>query len=73
MIAFSGPQTFDLRSIKKACIHIARSDGLRLIPFYTCNMFYRDTLEKNASNPYATKPSPTCSGLVRIQVGLPRG
>ena len=36
---------FDLRSVKKSCIHIAHPDGKRLIPFDTYNMFYRGDLE----------------------------
>ena len=38
-------QTFDLRSIKKTCIHIAHPHGERLVPDDTYNMFYRDDLE----------------------------
>ena len=44
-------QTFDLRSIKKTCIHIAHPDGQRLIPFDTYNMFYRDALEETRLKP----------------------
>ena len=36
---------FDVRSVKKTCIHIAHPDG-RLIPFDTYNLFYRDELEQ---------------------------
>jgi uncharacterized radical SAM superfamily Fe-S cluster-containing enzyme len=43
-VEFIDAQSFDLRSIKKTCIHIAHPDG-RLIPFDTFNMFYRDELE----------------------------
>ena len=35
---------FDVRSVKKTCIHIVHPDG-RLIPFDTYNLFYRDELE----------------------------
>jgi uncharacterized radical SAM superfamily Fe-S cluster-containing enzyme len=45
IVAFIDAQSFDLRSIKKTCIHIAHPDGKRLIPFDTYNMFYRDGLE----------------------------
>jgi uncharacterized radical SAM superfamily Fe-S cluster-containing enzyme len=44
IVEFIDAQSFDLRSIKKTCIHIAHPDG-RLIPFDTFNMFYRDELE----------------------------
>jgi uncharacterized radical SAM superfamily Fe-S cluster-containing enzyme len=45
IVQFIDAQSFDLRSIKKTCIHIAHPDGERLIPFDTYNMFYRDELE----------------------------
>lgn len=51
IVQFIDAQTFDLRSIKKTCIHIAHPDAKRLIPFDTYNMFYRDGLEKSRLNP----------------------
>jgi uncharacterized radical SAM superfamily Fe-S cluster-containing enzyme len=33
--------SFDLRAVKKSCVHIAQPDGT-LIPFDTFNLFYRD-------------------------------
>jgi uncharacterized radical SAM superfamily Fe-S cluster-containing enzyme len=51
IVQFIDAQTFDLRSIKKTCIHIAHPDGERLIPFDTYNMFYRDTLEETRLQP----------------------
>src|SRR5205809_6862088 len=36
--------SFDVRSVKKTCVHIVHTDG-RLIPFDTDNLFYRDELE----------------------------
>jgi uncharacterized radical SAM superfamily Fe-S cluster-containing enzyme len=45
IVEFIDAQSFDLRSVKKTCIHIAHPDG-RLIPFDTFNMFYRDGLEE---------------------------
>jgi 7,8-dihydro-6-hydroxymethylpterin dimethyltransferase len=51
IVQFIDAQTFDLRSIKKTCIHIAHPDGQRLIPFDTYNMFYRDTLEETRLKP----------------------
>ncbi|MCC6727035.1 MAG: radical SAM protein [Saprospiraceae bacterium] len=32
---------FDVRAIKKSCVHIVHQDG-RIIPFETMNLFYRD-------------------------------
>src|ERR1700733_11895720 len=51
IVQFIDAQTFDLRSIKKTCIHIAHPDGERLIPFDTYNMFYRDELELTRLEP----------------------
>jgi uncharacterized radical SAM superfamily Fe-S cluster-containing enzyme len=36
---------FDLRAVKKSCVHIAQPDG-RIIPFDTFNLFYRDDKAK---------------------------
>ena len=47
IVQFIDAQSFDLRSIKKTCVHIAHPDGKRLIPFDTYNMFYRDGLEES--------------------------
>jgi uncharacterized radical SAM superfamily Fe-S cluster-containing enzyme len=46
IVQFIDAEIFDLRSIRKTCIHIAHPDGRRLIPFDTFNMFYRDDLER---------------------------
>ena len=51
IVQFIDAQSFDLRSIKKTCIHIAHPDAKRLIPFDTYNMFYRDGLEQSRLNP----------------------
>jgi hypothetical protein len=32
---------FDVRTVKRSCVHIV-SDDLRMIPFETMNLFYRD-------------------------------
>jgi uncharacterized radical SAM superfamily Fe-S cluster-containing enzyme len=40
-MAFIDAEGFDLRSVKKSCVHIAQPDG-RIVPFDTFNLFYRD-------------------------------
>ena len=40
-MAFIDAHSFDLRAVKKSCVHIAQPDG-KLIPFDTFNLFYRD-------------------------------
>ena len=37
IVQFIDAEAFDLRSVKKSCIHIAHPDGKRLIPFDTFN------------------------------------
>jgi len=46
IVQFIDAEAFDVRSVKKSCIHIAHPDGKRLIPFDTFNMFYRGELEE---------------------------
>lgn len=46
IVQFIDAHAFDVRSVKKSCIHIAHPDGERLIPFDTYNLFYRDDLEE---------------------------
>jgi 7,8-dihydro-6-hydroxymethylpterin dimethyltransferase len=40
IVQFLDPFNFDVRSVKRSCIHIVHPDG-RIIPFDTYNMFYR--------------------------------
>ncbi len=44
IMQFIDAHSFDVRSVKKTCVHIVHPDG-RLIPFDTYNLFYRDELE----------------------------
>lgn len=45
IVQFIDAYSFDVRSVKKTCIHIVHPDG-RLIPFDTYNLFYRDALQQ---------------------------
>ena len=51
IVQFIDAQSFDLRSIRKTCVHIAHPDARRIIPFDTYNMFYRDELEETRLRP----------------------
>ena len=44
IMQFIDAYSFDVRSVKKTCVHIVHPDG-RLTPFDTYNLFYRDGLE----------------------------
>jgi hypothetical protein len=50
IVQFIDALAFDVRSVKKTCVHIVHPDG-RLIPFDTYNLFYRDDLEQRVLNP----------------------
>jgi uncharacterized radical SAM superfamily Fe-S cluster-containing enzyme len=50
IMQFIDAYSFDVRSVKKTCVHIVHPDG-RLIPFDTYNLFYRDDLEKTRLEP----------------------
>ncbi|MHB8410736.1 MAG: radical SAM protein [Candidatus Acidiferrales bacterium] len=50
IVQFMDAYSFEVRSVKKTCIHIVHPDG-RLIPFDTYNLFYRDQLEKTRLTP----------------------
>ncbi|HEX6832339.1 MAG TPA: radical SAM protein [Rudaea sp.] len=41
IMQFIDAYSFDLRAVKKSCVHIAQPDGT-MIPFDTFNLFYRD-------------------------------
>jgi len=47
---FIDAHSFDLRSVKKTCVHIVSPD-LRIIPFDTYNLFYRGDLEETVLDP----------------------
>ncbi len=50
LVQFMDAYSFDVRSVKKTCIHIVHPDG-RIIPFDTYNLFYRDELEQTRLAP----------------------
>lgn len=41
IMQFIDAYNFDVRSIKKSCVHIVNKD-YKIIPFETMNLFYRD-------------------------------
>ena len=41
VMKFYDAYDFDVRGVKKSCVHIVHQDG-RIIPFDTMNLFYRD-------------------------------
>jgi uncharacterized radical SAM superfamily Fe-S cluster-containing enzyme len=62
IMQFIDAWNFDLRAMKKSCVHIAQPDG-RLIPFEAFNLFYRDDrkarldeLRREVRAPFASEP-----------------
>jgi hypothetical protein len=37
---------FDVRAIKKSCVHIVSHEDKRIIPFETMNLFYRTPAQR---------------------------
>ncbi len=56
---FLDAHAFDVRSVKKTCVHIVHPEDGRLIPFDTYNLFYRDTLEQTRLAPLRAAIEPT--------------
>ncbi len=57
IIEFLDRYNFDVRSVKRACVHIVHPDG-RIIPFDTYNMFYRENLDVEKIAKYGVKLAP---------------
>lgn len=51
IMRFLDAHDFDVRSIKKSCVHVAHPEDGRMIPLETYNMFYRGDLERKVLAP----------------------
>mgnify|MGYP001245500821 CR=1 FL=1 len=51
IVQFLDAHSFDVRSVRKSCIHIVHPEDGRLIPFDTYNLFYRGDLERSVLAP----------------------
>jgi uncharacterized radical SAM superfamily Fe-S cluster-containing enzyme len=58
IMQFIDAHAFDVRSVKKSCVHIVHPDDGRLIPFDTYNLFYRDQLETTRLAPLRAGAAP---------------
>jgi len=59
IMQFIDAHSFDLRSVKKSCVHIVHPDARRIIPFDTFNLFYRDELEARVLTPLRDRVAAT--------------
>jgi hypothetical protein len=57
IMQFIDAHAFDVRSVKKSCVHIVHPEDGRLIPFDTYNLFYRDHLERDVLAPLRGGPA----------------
>jgi 7,8-dihydro-6-hydroxymethylpterin dimethyltransferase len=57
---------FDVRSVKKSCVHIVHPRDGRLIPFDTYNLFYRDDLERTRLAPLRAAIEPTRARVANL-------
>ena len=51
IMQFHDAHSFDVRSVKRSCVHIVHPDAQRIIPFDTYNLFYRGDLERTRLEP----------------------
>jgi uncharacterized radical SAM superfamily Fe-S cluster-containing enzyme len=46
IMRFIDAYDFDVRAIKKSCVHIVSPEDKKIIPFETMNLFYRDPMKR---------------------------
>ena len=66
IVEFIDAHSFDLRSIRKSCVHIVHPDGKRVIPFDTYNLLYRDNLERDLLEPLRRHSSASLNGPISL-------
>ncbi len=66
IVEFIDAQGFDLRAVRKTCVHIVHPDGNRVIPFDTYNLFYRDGLEKQVLEPLRNREFVPLNGPISL-------
>src|SRR5206468_6528410 len=67
IMQFLDVYNFDVRSVKKTCVHIVHPDG-RIIPFDTFNMFYRDEREQTLLKRLRGEDNGAAAELVPMRV-----
>lgn len=51
VMRFLDAHDFDVRAVKKSCVHVVHPDDDRILPLETYNLFYRDGLERTRLAP----------------------
>jgi len=65
IMQFMDAAAFDVRSVKKSCVHIVHPRDGRLIPFDTYNLFYRDDLEATRLAPLRSAARAVSSAIAQ--------
>lgn len=66
IVEFIDAYSFDIRAIRKTCVHIVHPDGDRVIPFDTYNLLYRDELQSRVLEPLRAKRTATLNGPISL-------
>jgi uncharacterized radical SAM superfamily Fe-S cluster-containing enzyme len=65
IMAFIDAANFDVRAMKKSCVHIVQPDG-KVIPFEAFNLFYRDDRRRRLEELRAEAEAPFRKSVIRI-------
>ena len=66
IVEFIDAHTFDLRAVRKTCVHIVHPDGNRVIPFDTYNLLYRDELQAQVLEPLRNRSNTVLNGPISL-------
>jgi len=66
IVDFIDAHSFDLRAIRKSCVHIVHPDAKRVIPFDTYNLLYRDSLEADRLEPLRKQNTAPLNGPISL-------
>ena len=66
IVEFIDAHTFDLRAVRKTCVHIVHPDGNRVIPFDTYNLLYRDDLQAQVLEPLRNRRNTVLNGPISL-------
>ncbi len=66
IVEFIDAHSFDIRAIRKTCVHIVHPDGERVIPFDTYNLLYRDGLQSALLEPLRARRNETMNGPISL-------
>ncbi len=66
VMAFMDAANFDVRAMKKSCVHIVQPDG-RIVPFESFNLLYRDDLRARLERLRAEADAPFRRGVIPLQ------